>query len=317
MTSAARPTPRFASRVVSGLLAIKPLARFARHQARTLMIQRAESIGVYWRQEVQALRSRGDDHEWSSEWDVDLEQVRNPELVYPDYYRRSFHAYDEGNLGWGPAMEVEVAAKAVHARLWPEGDAAGDARLRQSYHQVLTAQLPTIPNDILDLGCSVGMSTIALQQVYPQAQLTGVDLSPYFLAIAHYRARHRARQQHHSIRWLHAPAEQTGLPNASFDLVSACLVFHELPCPAAVEILQEARRVLRPGGHLAIMEMNPKSEVYAQIPPYILTLLKSTEPYLDDYFSFNLEQAIYEAGFANPTQICNSIRHRTLVAQVR
>ncbi|HEY9660835.1 MAG TPA: SAM-dependent methyltransferase, partial [Allocoleopsis sp.] len=66
-----------------------------------------------------------------------------------------------------------------------------------------------------------------------------------------------------------------------------------------------------------IMDMNPNSEIYAKMPPYILTLLKSTEPYLDQYFSLDLEQAIYDAGFARPTVICNSPRHRTVIAQVR
>lgn len=91
---------------------------------------------------------------------------------------------------------------------------------------------------------------------------------------------------------------------------------HELPQLATQQIFQEARRLLRPGGHLAIMEMNPKSEVYAKMPPYVLTLLKSTEPYLDEYFTLDIEQALVEAGFAPPTITCNSPRHRTVIAQL-
>jgi hypothetical protein len=65
------------------------------------------------------------------------------------------------------------------------------------------------------------------------------------------------------------------------------------------------------------MDMNPRSEVHAKMPPYILTLLKSTEPYLDDYFTFDIESAIESAGFTRPTVTCNSPRHRTIIAQVR
>jgi hypothetical protein len=65
------------------------------------------------------------------------------------------------------------------------------------------------------------------------------------------------------------------------------------------------------------MEMNPKSEVYATMPPYILTLLKSTEPYLDEYFTLDIEQAIVDAGFQAPTITLNSPRHRTIVAKVK
>lgn len=299
------PSSRLASRLINGILGVKPIANFARHQARQMMIKRAESIGVYWTQEAAKLRAR--------DWQADLAAVENPDLVYPDYYLCSFHAYDQGNLGWEAATEVEVAAKAVHAKIWPDSGADGDARLRQSFHTVLQAQLPTPPQDILDLGCSTGLSSRALQAIYPNANVTGLDLSPNFLAVAHYHS----QAQGDRIRWVHAAAESTGLPDASFDLVSTCLMFHELPASASIAILQEARRLLRPNGSLAIMDMNPQSEIYIQMPPYILTLLKSTEPYLDEYFQLNFDQAFQDAGFDRPTFTQNTPRHRTLIARVR
>jgi ubiquinone/menaquinone biosynthesis C-methylase UbiE len=306
------------SQLVNGILSIKPLAQLAKTRARTMMIKRAELIGVYWPQEVAQLRSRGSDAELSPDWEADLAAITNPHLTYPDYYTTSFHAYEEGNLGWEPAMEVEVAAYAVHSRVWSKQEIAdGDARLRQSYHSLLQAALPEAPQAILDLGCSVGMSTFALQQAFPQAQVTGLDLSPYFLAIAQYQTPHKTHDGSPTPHWVHAAAEQTGLPDASMDLVSAHLMFHELPQSAAIAIIQEARRVLRPGGYLAIMDMNPQSEVYAKMPPYILTLLKSTEPYLDQYFNLDIAQVIEAAGFTRPTITPNTPRHRTIIAQVR
>lgn len=278
-----------------------------------MMIKRAESLGVYWTKEVQALRSRGGAAEFSPDWEAELAALQNPAVKYPDYYLTSFHAYEEGNMGWEPATEVEVAAYAVHARIWPEAGAKGDAKLRQSYHDVLKQQILAEPQDILDLGCSVGMSTFALQDTYPNANLTGLELSPYFLAIARYKA----QEQYPQIQWVHATAEKTGLSDGSFDLVSACLMFHELPQSAAVEIFREARRLLRPNGHLTIMDMNPQSEVFAKMPPYILTLLKSTEPYLDQYFGLDVNQALVDAGFHPPTIVQNSPRHRTIIAQAR
>ena len=310
MTVTTPTAPRLASRLVNGALSIKPLASLAKQLARKMMIKRAESIGVYWTKEVQTLSSRGEAVAFSSNWDTELAQIQSG-LTYPEYYLRPFHAYDQGDLSWDAAMEAEVAAYAVHARIWPEAGAQGDAKLRQSYHDVLKAQINNEPKDILDLGCSVGMSTFALQTVYPQATVTGLDLSPYFLAVARYRSQPQPR-----INWIHAAAESTGLPDGSFDLISAFLMCHELPRTATRQIFQEACRLLRPEGHLAIMDMNPKSDAHAKMPPYILTLLKSTEPYLDDYFTFDIEQAFVDAGFAPPTLTCNSPRHRTLIAQV-
>jgi len=65
------------------------------------------------------------------------------------------------------------------------------------------------------------------------------------------------------------------------------------------------------------MDMNPQAEAYAKLPPYVFTLLKSTEPYLDEYFSLDVAQTLVEAGFEMPTIDQNSPRHRTIVAAVR
>ena len=303
MTVTTQPKISLTSRLVKGVLGIEPLANFAKSRARTMMIKRAEAIGVPWRENVQRLSDRN--------WTEDLDRVENPNLKYPSYYTTSFHAYPEGNLSWKAAWEVESAARAVHAKIWSAGDVNGDDLLRQSYHQALQAEITIAPQAILDLGCGIGMSTQALEKTYPQAQVTGVDLSPYFLAVARYR------QNGSNIQWLHGAAEATGLSDRSFDLVSACLMFHELPTSAAQAIIAEAHRLLRPGGYLAIMDMNPQSEIFLKMPPYILTLLKSTEPYLDRYFALDMEQTLVEAGFQPPSISINSPRHRTIVAQVK
>jgi len=198
MTASSIDSPRtsldLGSKVVNGLLAVKPLARFAKNQARSMMIKRAESIGVNWSKEAQTLRDRGFDI-----WDQERQALETPDLDYPDYYLTSFHAYDEGNLSWQAATEVEVAAYAAHARIWDLESKQGDERLRQTFHDFLHQEMGQEPNDILDIGCSVGMSTFALQDRYPHARITGLDLSSYFLAVA----QHRAHQEQRSIQWIH------------------------------------------------------------------------------------------------------------------
>ncbi|MBE9016221.1 class I SAM-dependent methyltransferase, partial [Chroococcidiopsidales cyanobacterium LEGE 13417] len=208
MTVAANTATGLGSRLVNTVLAIQPLANLAKHQARQMMVKRAEKIGVPWTKTVRELRSQ----EWESHW----QQVYNPQLQYPEYYCCSFHAYEQGNLSWDAAFEVEVAARAVHAGIWSDAGAAGDAKLRQSYHEIVKSQLPHNPQAILDVGCSVGMSTFALKALYPQAKITGLDLSPYFLAVAHQRSQ---QQNQSEIEWVHAAAEATGLPEANYDLV--------------------------------------------------------------------------------------------------
>lgn len=323
-TSTSR-SPGLASRLVNGVLNIKPVFNVARNRARTMMQRRAMNLGFDWQQEVDALKVKGETQEGtaadlSPTWNQALAEVTNPELSYPDYYLKPFHAYEDGNLGWGPALEVEVAAKTVHAQIWTgrevAGDPQGDARLRESYHAVLQAQLPAAPQRILDIGCSVGMSSFALQDAYPEAQIEGLDLSPYFLAVAQYRSQQRVERGLPSITWHHGAGESSGLPDQSFDLISVCLLFHELPQTASLALLQEGRRLLKPGGHFCFMDMNPQSEAHSKMPPYILTLLKSTEPYIDQYFSLDVRQAFEQAGFATPTITPNSPRHRTVIGRV-
>lgn len=43
--------------------------------------------------------------------------------------------------------------------------------------------------DALDIGCSAGVSSRFLAAEFPDAQVTGVDLSPHFLAVAEWRER--------------------------------------------------------------------------------------------------------------------------------
>jgi len=295
------------SKLVNGILGIKPVYELAKRQARDMMIKRGSKIGVNWDANVAELKEQ--------DWSAEIAQLEDTNLSYPPYYLRSFHAYAKGNLDWEPAWEVESAALTVHSTIWsgsktPQAD--GDAKLRESYHQNLLKHISPSPTKILDFGCSVGMSTFALKKLYPESQITGLDLSPYYLAIAQYRTR---KNQVGGVKWKHAAAESTGFEANSFDLISSCLVFHELPQSASRDIFQESYRILQPGGYFAFMDMNPQSPIYQKMPPYILTLLKSTEPYLDEYFSLEIAKAIQEAGFKEPTIIANSPRHRTVIAR--
>jgi hypothetical protein len=83
------------------------------------------------------------------------------------------------------AWEVDSAAQTVHSPIFDaEGkamDPRGDARLRSSYNDVMAPQLKRPVKDVLDMGCATGLSTLALRRAFPDANITGVDLSPFFL----------------------------------------------------------------------------------------------------------------------------------------
>ncbi|HIK37089.1 MAG: methyltransferase domain-containing protein [Geminocystis sp.] len=293
------------SKLINSLLAIKPIHDWARGRARDMIVKRAYKIGVPWHERLKALKENND-------WEKEMTQVVNERVKYPPYYLTSFHSYDKGNLEWDAAWELECASYSVHSTVYSKTPSIdGDRLLRSNYCQQLQKQLAYRPQKILDIGCGVGLSTFALSEAFPDSEITGLDLSPYFLAVAS----HQSRQKGKKIRWLHGAAEETGLPAESFDLVSAFLLFHELPQIAAKNIIREARRILRRGGYFAMMDMNPQSEVYKKMPRYVFTLLKSTEPYLDEYFTLDIESALMDAGFEKPTITPISVRHRVVVAK--
>ena len=91
---------------------------------------------------------------------------------------------------------------------------------------------------------------------------------------------------------------------------------HELPSAATHAVLAEAARLLRPGGVIALVDQDPESAVIRRLPAPIATLLKSTEPYLEDYFRLDLPQALAQAGFTAIRREACDPRHRVLVANL-
>lgn len=297
------------SRFVNLLIQTKPLYKLMKQQARGVLIKTAEKKGVPWRKKCQTLEASGVQQF--------LPEITNPNVVYPDYYQVPFHAYDQGNLCWQAAFEAEPATYAMALRVWPKEDLTwqdAQERLRSSFHQVLSSHCPEKVDDILDVGCSVGISTLALQRYFQNRQNTpiktiGLDLSPYMLAVA------KIRDIEGEIAdWKHALAEDTGFSENSFDVVTLQFVLHELPRQATCDIFQEILRILRPGGCLAIVDNNPGSPVIQNLPPALFVLMKSTEPWSDDYYTFNVESALEEIGFEYKTTVASDPRHRTIIA---
>ena len=93
----------------------------------------------------------------------------------------------------------------------------------------------------LDLGTGTG--TLAIGLAARGAAVTALDPAAPMLA----QAVARAKENDLAIRTVEARAEQTGLPDAAFDLVIAGQCWHWFDRPRAVA---DAWRVLKPGGAL-------------------------------------------------------------------
>ena len=302
------------SRLVNGLIHIKPLYGLMKQQARRVLIRTAEEKGVPWQRIVQSLEQAG--------LEAHLPELTNPQIQdYPAYYQVPFHAYDAGNLCWLAAWEAEPATYAMALRVWPKEDLTPETaqdRLRSSFLQVMGNYCEPVVRDALDVGCSIGISTRYLHRYLRERQqgtgiipkTIGLDLSPQMLAVA----RHQDTEgQIH--QWVHGLAEAMPFREASFDVVTIQFLLHELPNQATREIFQEIYRVLRPGGLLAITDNNPRSPVIQNLPPVLFTLMKSTEPWSDEYYTFDVEGNLTALGYHHClTDACDP-RHRVILAQ--
>jgi ubiquinone/menaquinone biosynthesis C-methylase UbiE len=213
----------------------------------------------------------------STDWEGESDRFRHPGLIYPDYYsNQNFHGIEGGYLNGGAATTYDPITQYV---LPPN-----ETWVRQGLIDSIMGK----PRRILDLGCGTGSTTLMLKQAFPEAQVIGLDLSPYMLVMAD----RKAKTMGLNVQWRHGKAEETGFPDASFELVTASLLFHETPPTATKSILRECFRLLVPGGEVLILDGNQKT--LRQVD-WLTEVFE--EPYIKDYATGNLDAWMGAGGF--------------------
>jgi len=151
------------------------------------------------------------------------------------------------------------------------------------------------PRRILDMGCTVGHSTLPYVDAWPGAEVHGIDVAAPVLRYAHGRAESLGRRVHFSQQ----NAEHTDFEDESFDLVVSHILFHETSARALKNIVRECHRLLRPGGLMAHLEVPP----YAGMDLYDQHMLdwdtyNNNEPFWGASHEISYEKPGTEAGFA-------------------
>lgn len=148
------------------------------------------------------------------------------------------------------ALDVLEVRRAANAAAASYDDAAA---LQAEVRQRLLERLDFVklePTVILDLGAATGEASVALAERYPNAVIVALDSAKNMLR------RVRARElPANRLRVLCADAADLPLANASVDLIYCNLL---LPwCKEPMRVLQECRRVLRPGGLFNFATLGP------------------------------------------------------------
>lgn len=155
---------------------------------------------------------------------------------------------------------------------------------------------------VLDAGCGDGFFTGLLAERLPHGEVIGLDTSPAFLDAA--AARLKPMLARGQVKLVQGDVNDLPFDDGGLD---AILSAHSMQSyPSIPHVLTEFRRVLRPGGLLAILETDNIHSIMLSWPPPIELAVRQAEhreigdedSYLGTYFPRFAPRLLEEAGFS-------------------
>jgi tRNA (cmo5U34)-methyltransferase len=161
-------------------------------------------------------------------------------------------------------MTTGLTPEEFYDGLSPEYDAA-ILRCVPRYKEMLWAILRYIPDDlapkrVLDLGVGSGNLSEVILERYPEAKVTGLDISKEMLAVA------RKRLPTDRLEPVQRDFRDLGFEDGAFDLVVSSISIHHIDDEAKQALFRDIHRVLRPGGVIAYSDQfrGATPETYAK-----------------------------------------------------
>ncbi|MEL7188489.1 MAG: class I SAM-dependent methyltransferase [Pseudomonadota bacterium] len=154
------------------------------------------------------------------------------------------------------------------------------------------------PTSILDMGCTVGHSTLPYKEIFPDAEVIGIDVGGPCIRYAHARAVAMGLD----VGFMQRDASQTGLADESFDLIVSHILLHETSGKAMPEVFKECHRLLKPGGYMIHADLPPFLKMGA-FKQFILDneTYYNNEPFWGAMRDLDQEKMAQDAGFAADT----------------
>ncbi len=270
-------------------------------RARGWFIDRAEKKGIKW---YDLLTSYSDNFDKIKEI---YDDKTNTSMVYPKYYTRPFHGYDDGNLNWLAAFEGDAATLSMASGYWNGVDPFTTAswlrfNITNNIQHYMKQHRAREPVTILDVGSSVGISTEYLYRGFKSCEkAAGIDLSPYFIAVATYRA----EKGKLPFYYYHQNAEDPHI-NQTFDTIVFTYILHEVPREETRIMIDRMKSLLRPNGVMAIVDLDPeKLKSSLLLSKFRKWAFEVTEPHVYEYYNTNLSDILKEKGFVNVEKVSN------------
>jgi len=169
------------------------------------------------------------------------------------------------------AVFLLVAAYFTYARWAFSSNGHG---IQRRMLKLLVSRLPDVDGNaaVLDIGCGSGALAIRIAQALPAARVAGIDTWGANWGYSKARCESNAQAEGVADRVSFQEGNAACLPfdDGSFDVVVSNFVFHEIhSVKDKRELLQEALRVLKPGGVFAIQDLFLWERVYGPIDDLI------------------------------------------------
>ncbi len=222
----------------------------------------------------------------------------DPSLEIPRYHRSvdihcmpgGYHTeFTDDDLANGAVYDRAVYIYAM-GRMGPYNSDIGDTTI-----DYIKASYPDLkPRRILDMGCTVGHSTLAYCDAFPDAEVYGIDVGAPVLRYAHARAESLGQSVHFSQQ----NAEHTNFEDGYFDLIVSHILVHETSNTSLRNIMRECNRLLSAGGVVVHAETPP----YRDLPTYDAFMLdwdtrNNNEPYWGASHELVAKDVAAETGF--------------------
>jgi ubiquinone/menaquinone biosynthesis C-methylase UbiE len=121
----------------------------------------------------------------------------------------------------------------------------------EAARRALVEQAALRPGDrVLDLGCGTGGLALLIKRLHPDVEVVGLDPDPRALARAHRKAARAGL----AIQLDQGFGDALPYPDGAFDRLLSAFVLHHLPANQKEPTLREARRVLKPGATLHLLD---------------------------------------------------------------